>query len=126
MNLRARRKRPRSPSRSPSPRRSTWTEETFIDSDDAEAALCEDRCAFVLRNDIMGLIPSHIKKRLIHSDVNAHIRGFQELFVHLNKNRPPHRLRQLIEAYFNDSPPLRGNLSQFPRLLLNDRNSQNF
>jgi hypothetical protein len=99
-------------SRPPSPYRSTWTDETFIKSDDAEAALCEDRSVFILRNDIMALIPRQIKKHMIHSDSKAHIHGFQELFVYLNKDRSPTRLRQLIYAYFNDSPPLRGNLSQ--------------
>jgi hypothetical protein len=88
-----------------------WTEETFINSDEAEAALCEDRARFILRRDIMAIIPGHIKKRMIHSDVNAHIQGFQELFVHLNTDRPL-RLRELVEAYFNDCPPLREHLSQ--------------
>jgi hypothetical protein len=105
---------PRSRQRSLSPddSRTDWTEETFINSDEAEAALCEDRARFILRYDIMALIPGHIKKRIIHSDVNANIQGFQELFVHLNKGRPLKRLRELVEAYFNDRPPMRGHLSQ--------------
>ena len=101
-----------SPLRSPDPYRSDWTEETFVNSVEAETALCEDRSAFVLRNDIMALIPDNIKKYMIHSDTIAHIRGFQELFVYLNKGRNPTRLRQLLEAYFNNCPPLRGHLSQ--------------
>ena len=65
------------------------------------------------RSDIMALIPSHIKKRMIHSDANAHIQGFQELFVYLNnKDQCPTRLRDLVKAYFNDCPPLRGHLGQ--------------
>jgi hypothetical protein len=107
-------------SRSPIPYRVTWTEETFIKSDDAEAALCGDRSAFVLRNDIMVLIPSRIKKHMIHSDSMAHIHGFEELFVYLNQR--PNRLRQLVVAYFNDCPPLRGHLSQSSQVFFNDTN----
>jgi len=98
-------------SRYSSPCRVTWTDEIFKKSDDAEASLCEDRSAFVLRNDIMVLIPSHITKYMIHSGPEAQVRGFQELFLYLNKDPSP-PLRQLIHAYFNDSPPLRGHLSQ--------------
>jgi hypothetical protein len=96
----------------PRPYQANWSEETFIKSDEAEAALCADRFAFVLRNDIMVLIPDHIKKRIIHPDANVHIHGFQELFVYLNKDRGVTVLRQLIEAYFNDSAPFHGHLSQ--------------
>jgi len=108
----------RQPSLSPYDSRTNWTEETFIDSDEAEDALCHDRAGFILRNDIMAIIPSHIRKRMIHPDVNAHIQGFQELFVHLNKGRPPKRLRELVETYFNDCLPLRGHLSQSLRAFL--------
>jgi hypothetical protein len=102
----------RKPFLSRSPYRANWIEETFMASDEAEAALCEDRSAFVLRNDIMALVPNRIKKYMIHSDSKAHIHGFQELFVYLNKDQSPIRLRQLIEAYFNHCPPLHGHLSQ--------------
>jgi len=107
-------------SRSSSPYRVTWTDETFKKSDEAEASLCEDRSAFVLRNDIMVLIPRRITKYMIHSAPEAHIRGFQELFLYLNKNRSPKRLRHLIHAYFNDSPSLRGHLSQSSLVFNND------
>jgi len=90
----------------------------FINSDEAEAALCEDRSAFVKRSDIMALIPSHIKKHMIHSDANAQIRGFQDLFVYLNHDSSPIQLRQLVEAYFIDCPPLCGYLSQLTLSLL--------
>jgi len=109
---------PRSPknflsrSRYSSPYRVTWTDGTFRKSGDAEASLCEDRAAFVLRNDIMALIPSRITKYMIHSGPEAQVRGFQELFLYLNKGRRPAPLRQLIHAYFNDCPSLRGHLSQ--------------
>jgi hypothetical protein len=99
-------------SRSSTPYRITWTDEIFKKSDDAEASLCEDRSAFVLRNDIMALIPPRITKFMNHSGPEAQIRGFQELFLYLNKDRSPAQLRQLIHAYFNDSPSLRGHLSQ--------------
>ena len=97
---------------SSSPYRVTWTDEIFKKSDDAEASLCEDRSAFVLRTDIMVLIPGHITKYMIHSGPEAQVRGFQELFLHLNKEPSPAPLRQLIHAYFNDCPSLRGHLSQ--------------
>ena len=112
MTRRLRRRQP--PISSPSPYRPNWTDETFVKSDEAEAALCEDRSAFVLRNDVMALIPSYIKKRMIHSDVNAHIQAFQELFVYLNNDRCPKHLRQLLEIYFNDCSSLCGHLSQSP------------
>src|SRR3984885_4960253 len=99
-------------SRSSTPYRITWTDEIFKKSDDAEASLCEDRSAFVLRNDIMALIPTRITKFMNHSGPEAQIRGFQELFLYLNKDPSPAQLRQLIQAYFNDSPSLRGHLSQ--------------
>ena len=89
-----------------------------MNSGEAEAALCEDRARFILRNDIMAIIPGHIKKRMIHPDVSAHIQGFQELFIHLNKGRPLKRLRGMVEAYFNDCPPLRGHLSQSLHVVL--------
>jgi len=107
-------------SRSSSPYRVTWTDEIFKMSDDAEASLCEDRSAFVLRNDIMVLIASRITKYMIHSGPEAQVRGFQELFLYLNKDSSPTRLRQVIHAYFNDSPSLRGHLSQSSRVFSND------
>jgi len=97
---------------------SCWTEETFTNSDEAEAALCEDRSAFVRCNDIMPLIPGHIKKCMIHSDAIAQIRGFQDLFIYLNKDSSPIQLRQLVKVYFIDRPPLRGYLSQLTLSLL--------
>jgi hypothetical protein len=99
-------------SRSSSSYRVTWTNEIFKKSDDAEASLCEDRSAFLLRNDIMALIPSRVTKYMIHSGPEAQVRGFQELLLYLNKDASPTQLRQLIHAYFNDSPSLRGHLSQ--------------
>ena len=108
---RSRRQRPSRPSH-PSPHRGNWAADTFISSDDAEGALCDDRSSFVVRDDIMTLVPGNIKRRMNHSDPSAHISGFQELFIHLNKNRSSTRLRQMIEDYFDNSPPLREHLSQ--------------
>ena len=105
--------RPRtSPSPYPSPRRTSWADDTFVSSDEAEDALCNDRSSLVVRDDIMTLVPSHIKRRMNHSDPSAHISGFQELFIYLNKDRSSTRLRQMVEDYFDNSPPLRGHLSQ--------------
>ena len=100
------------PSPSPSSHQTNWADDAFISSDEAEAALCNDRSSFVVRDDIMTLVPGHIKRRMNHPDPSAHIAGFQELFIYLNKNRSSTRLRQMIEDYFSNSPPLRGHLSQ--------------
>ena len=99
------------PSRLPS-RRPSWTERTFVDSDDAETVLCSDRSAFIVRREILKSIPRKIKKRITHPGDNAHIDGFQELFVYLNKSPGPKILRRLVISYFTDSSSLRGHLSQ--------------
>ena len=101
---------PRSPY--PSPRRTNWADDAFISSNEAQAALCNDRSSFVVRSDIMTLVPDHIKMRMTHHDPSAHIPGFQELFIYLNNNQSSMRLRQMIEDYFDKSPPLREHLSQ--------------
>jgi hypothetical protein len=113
MSLATRFRRP-STSRSPypTPRRTNWADDTFISCDEAEAALCNDRSSFVVRSDIMTLIPGHIKMPMIHPEPSAHILGFRELFIYLNNNQGSTHLRQMIEDYFDNSPPLRGNLSQ--------------
>ena len=103
---------PPSPSPSPVLRQTNWADDTFIDSEEAEIALCSDRFSFRVRSDIMAFIPSDIRKHINHPDPSAHILGFQKLFVHLNNDRGSMRLRQTIEDYFNNSPPLRGHLSQ--------------
>ena len=108
---RIRRQRPSRPSH-PNPHRRSWADDTFLSGDDAEDALCNDRSSFVVRDDIMTLVPGHIKRRMNHSDPSAHISGFQELFIYLNKNESSARLRQRIEDYFDNSPPLREHLSQ--------------
>ena len=91
------RRRPTFRSSYPSPHRTNWADDTFINSDEAEAALCNDRSSIVVRDDIMTLVPGHIKRRMNHSDPSAHISGFQELFIYLNKDRSSTRLRQMIE-----------------------------
>ena len=101
-----------SPSRSPSPRRTNWADDTFISSDEAVTALCSDRFSFVVRGDIMTLVPDYITACMIHPDPRAQISGFRELFIYLNNNKSSMPLRQMIEDYFANSPPLRGNLSQ--------------
>ena len=117
-----RRQRPAPPSH-PShliPPRRNWADDTFISSDDAEDALCNDRSSFVVRDEIMTVVPGHIRRRMKHSEPSAHIPGFQELFIYLNTNRSSTRLRQMIEDYFDNSPPLRGNLSQSPLVSCDD------
>ena len=90
---------------------SVWTVDAFVDSDDAEAALCANRTAFVQR-DVKTLIPSHIWKQIAHpGDITQNV-GFQKLFLILNTNPAADGLRQLVVDYFNDSPPLRAHLSE--------------
>jgi hypothetical protein len=93
------------------PRRSSWTETIFLDSFEAEAALCNERAAFIKRHDIMALIPETIKALIISME-SAHIRGFRELFVYLNNQRATKKLRRLVVAYFRESPVLSGHLSE--------------
>ena len=111
-----------SPSRFPSPRRTNWADDTFINSDEAEAALCNDRSSFAVHSDIMTLVPGHIKMLVIQPDPSAHIPGFRELFIYLNSNQSSMHLRQMIEEYFDNSPPLRGNLSQSSFVSCDDTN----
>jgi hypothetical protein len=92
--------------------RPSWTETTFVESDAAEEALCDDRSSFVVRHDIMEVIPGRIRRRITHSGDIAQIEGFRDLFVYLNDRSSPQKLRQLVIAYFRGSPYLRGHLSQ--------------
>ena len=64
---------------------SSWLADTFVDSDDAEDALCADRSSF-LRSVQMELIPRHIWSHLIHSEITAQIKGFRE-FIRLFEHR---------------------------------------
>jgi hypothetical protein len=109
----------------PAPR-TTWAEETFIAPHEAETALSEDRQAFLSCRDIMGLIPRKISRHLVHSDPRAQIEGFQELFILLNNDPNAKALRQLIVSYFNNSPPLRGHLSQYSYSIPSDVCTQPF
>jgi hypothetical protein len=95
-----------------SPAAASWTEETFVDSDQACADLCADRPRFISHKPIMKRVPFYIKTSMEHHDPRAQISGFEELFIHLNKTSCPQPLRQLVKAYFNDDPPLRAHLSQ--------------
>ena len=99
---------PRFPPTNPLP---GWLADTFVDSDDAEAALCADHSGF-LRNDLLELIPIDIRKHIIHSDVTAHIAGFQKLFNYLNTDPTASHLRQHVVDYFNDQPFLRNHLRE--------------
>jgi len=98
----------RSPSR---PCRPSWTERTFVKSDEAEHDLCTDRPRFLSRHDIIKVIPKNIMKLINHPEPTAQITGFQELFVHLNRQNTE-ELRLLVVEYFRESPVLRGNLSE--------------
>ena len=103
--------------RSPPFDRLGWTADTFHDSDQAELALCRDRPNFLMRYDIVKLIPSAIAKHIYHPGDIAQIAGFQELFVHLNTNPDAEELRKLIVNYFNALLNLRCYLSKSHPLL---------
>jgi hypothetical protein len=90
-----------------------WLAMTFNDSEEAEEALGADRPRFVQRQDIMVLIPRDIKKHIHHSGDNGQIKGFEELFVHLERSSAASELRGLIVAYFKTYPELRGHLSKY-------------
>ena len=77
----------------------------------AEVDLCSDRAGFLQRHDIMALLPMRIKKFIANPSPNAQIEGFEELFVLLEINPGASELRQLVKAYFAESPALRGHLS---------------
>ena len=93
-------------------RLASWIETTFIDGENAEIDLSDDRPAFIQRKDIMTLIPGRIRKHIVHQGDNGQIEGFQELFVHLERSPAAEDLRRLIVDYFARSPALRGHLSQ--------------
>jgi hypothetical protein len=69
-----------------------------------------------------GSDPSSPKYRGATKCHLAHISGFRELFIYLNNNQSSMRLRQMIEDYFDNSPPLRGNLSQSSLVSCDDTN----
>lgn len=91
------------------PFRSGWLGDTFINSDGAEAALCDDRSGF-LRGCQLCLIPSHIERLIIHRGDVAHVEGFQKLFDYLDRDPTADGLRQLVVNYFNDTPYLQPHL----------------
>ena|ERR1700733_8566215 len=76
--------------------RPSWTERTFVNSDEAEDALCRDRPGFIMRREILKLIPRKIKRHITHPGDNAQIKGFQELFIYLNKHPGSERLRWAV------------------------------
>ena len=78
----------------------------------AQVALSVDRPSFVQRQDIMALIPSYIRRRLLYPGDIPRIEGFQELFMFFNTDPGPAALHRQIIAYFEGSPVLRNQLSQ--------------
>jgi len=87
-----------------------WTARAFVDTEAAEHALSIVRAHFVTRNDIMSLIPIHVRKRLLHRGDTAQIEGFHQLFMLLNAAANTTQLRELVVDYFATNPPLRGQL----------------
>ena len=78
----------------------------------AQVALSADRPSFVQRQDIMALIPSYIRRRLLYPGDIPRVEGFQELFTLLNTDPDTAVLRGQIIGYFEGSPALRVQLSQ--------------
>lgn len=91
--------------------RSSWLAETFVDSTEAEIALCNERADFIKQQHIMPHVPNHIKKLIAHHDSVTHIRAFEQLFVHLGTQEAGD-LHQFVIEYFYDTLPLRSHLSQ--------------
>ena len=89
----------------------SWIETIFGDREEAESALRADRPAFIIRRDIMKFVPEYIRACIISPGDIAQIKGFQELFIYLNQDASA-TLRQLVVAYFRNTPSLRGHLSQ--------------
>ena len=84
----------------------------FRNSHCAQVALSADRPSFVQRRDIMALIPSYIRRRLVYPGDIPRIEGFQDLFIFLNTDPDTAVLRGQIIVYFEGSPALRNQLSQ--------------
>ena len=56
-----------------------WTTEVFRDNEKAQTAF-SDLPSFLQRQDILALVPSHIRRRLRHSGDSAQLMGTEELF----------------------------------------------
>ena len=91
---------------------SGWTSNTFINSDDAEIALCDDRHQFVTQHGLVTHLPTDIWRQIFHSDPSARITGFEQLFTLLNTDPGADGLRQLVVDYFNNSLYLRMHLRE--------------
>ena len=91
--------------------RPVWTAEVFYDNEDAEIALGSDLRFFLNQQDILALVPSHIRRLLCHPERSTHLEGAQELFILLDLDPDAEALRQLVIGYFEGSPELRRYLS---------------
>jgi hypothetical protein len=67
------------------------------------SALCADRVKFVEQREIREATPEQIWTYIVHFDSSAQIKGFQELFVHINNDPNADNLRLLIHGYFANS-----------------------
>ena len=76
------------------------------------------RSKFILPGNIMKHIPNDIRGSITHHDHAVQISGFKDLFIYLNMDVGSQTLRQLVNAYFDKSPPLRAHLSQSSASLL--------
>lgn len=93
------------------PCQDSWAKATFVNVDDAQVALNEDRSDFILRSDIMEIIPKPTRRRIIHPRDEGQIKGFEDLFD-LLELPASEGLRRIITDYFAQKPALRKHLSQ--------------
>ena len=91
---------------------SGWTSHTFINSEEAENDLRMDRAQFVQQRELMASLPADIRKHIVHLGDNAQVKGFEDLFIFLDRSPTADNLRQMVVHYFNKSPSLRGHLSK--------------
>ena len=93
-------------------RRVAWLANTFRDSEEAEEALAADRQRFLQQRAILRLLPRDIRKHVNHNGDNGQIKGFEELFVYLERSSAAGELRARMIAYFKGCPVLRAHLSR--------------
>jgi hypothetical protein len=58
-------------------------------------------------------MPQGIRKYIYYNGDNGQIRGFDELFVYLERSSAAAELRERIVAYFKSHLDLRGHLSRY-------------
>ena len=79
----------------------------------AELALAADRQRFLRQQEILELLPMHIRMKIGNHGNLAQLEGFQDLFTHLDRpGTDRDGLRERIAGYFWHHIDLRGHLSK--------------